>query len=99
MPRPDIGTIECGICGHPEAHVRESERGFAYTLCEECGHQGFTRSAFADNKLRAKMQPIESKPEPEKKPAPAPKPEPEKKPAPAPKPEPKKETEADDWEI
>lgn len=53
-----IGHVVCQACGE-QAEVRTQKNGRAYTLCQhpDCGFQGFTRSASADAKLRAKMTP------------------------------------------
>lgn len=70
-----IGHVTCQACGE-QAEVRTQKNGRAYTLCQhpDCGFQGFTRSASADAKLRAKMTPKAAAPAAEQKPAPAAKP-------------------------
>lgn len=55
MARADIGEINCPICGMSGAHVRETERGRAYIVCDECVVQIFARGAESDKKIRAAM--------------------------------------------
>lgn len=77
MARPDIGLISCPVCGKSGAHVRETERGRAYILCDECNVQIFSRGVESDKIIKANIEStIESKiestaekrGEPEKKP-------------------------------
>lgn len=76
--------MDCPTCGHGGAHVRESVRGRPYVVCEECGHQLFSRGDKSAALIRAKMRPVtalpavappaqDTKPEtkPEAKPAPS----------------------------
>jgi hypothetical protein len=81
-----LGVIKC-TCGE-EAEVREAASGLAYSVCDWCNVQTFTRSKRSDKNLRERMTAVTSDP-----PAPAakPKPTPAQKPKPAPKP-----TEGDD---
>lgn len=78
MAKESIGTVACQACGE-QAEVRIQKNGRAYVLCNDpmCGFQGFTRSAHADQKLRAKMTPSankENSPAPDPAPQPAPQP-------------------------
>lgn len=73
MARPDIGLISCPICGKSGAHVRETDKGRAYILCEECNVQIFSRGFESDKIIKANLDliiepPPEKKEEPEKKP-------------------------------
>ena len=92
MAKENIGTIECTVCGFPDAAVRESKNGLAYIMCEDCGNQSFCRSVSCDEKLRARMQPVGS----EKKTS-NDKPEVKKEDTPKPTPQPKQEEEDSDW--
>lgn len=56
MPRENIGEMDCPVCGHPGAHVRESKAGRPYVLCEECGHQTFCRGEKSAAIVRGKMR-------------------------------------------
>lgn len=69
MAKTSIGTIDCPACGNP-AEVRETKHGRAYALCQdtECGFQGFTRSAGADQKMRSRMKPHAAAPAPQEAP-------------------------------
>lgn len=58
MARADIGLIACPICGMSGAHVRETDKGRAYILCEECNVQIFARGAESDKSIRAAMVPM-----------------------------------------
>lgn len=81
MAKESIGTVACPACSE-QAEVRTQKNGRAYVLCNDpmCGFQGFTRSAHADLKLRAKMTPSANK---ENSPAPAaPQPPPQPQPQP-----------------
>ncbi len=92
MANDNIGVIECPSCNE-DAYVRESKKGWAYVVCVECGYQGFSRSDYADNKIRSKMRPVNEGPDPKKtEPAPEPKPEPKLEPK-------KAEEKDDDWGI
>jgi len=80
MANPDLGFIPCPCCDEP-APVREAKGGKVYFVCTSpvCGTQGFTRSADADKKLRAKMKPIQAEKKAVDAPVPVPAPQPRAK--------------------
>lgn len=94
MANPDIGTITCPCCDFAGAHVRQTAKGRAYIVCDECSSQTFARGSVSDASVRRRMIPIVAVPV---QPDPAPDTPPEKKPkkrtaaavSPAPTPEPK----------
>lgn len=57
MPNPNIGTITCPACDFPDAAVRESAKGKAYVVCDECGSQTFARGEKSDASIRRRMKP------------------------------------------
>lgn len=57
MARADIGEIDCPICGKSGAHVRETDKGRAYVVCDECVVQIFARGPASDKAIRAAMKP------------------------------------------
>lgn len=57
MANENIGTITCPAC-ELDASVRNSKKGKAYIVCEDCGYQGFARGHDADKHIRTRMTPI-----------------------------------------
>lgn len=94
MANPDIGLIVCPCCDFAGAHVRQTAKGRAYIVCDDCSSQTFARGSVSDASIRRRMLPIAAVPV---QPDPAPDTPPEKKPKkrtaaavpPAPTPEPK----------
>lgn len=74
MVNKNIGLIKCSECDCSEVPVREANtaKSFAYSICPECGNQSFCRSVLCDEKLRARMRPVDA---PIATETPAPKPE------------------------
>jgi len=59
VAKETIGYVKCSECGEPQAAVRMSSRSFAYSVCPNCGKQGFCRSKMCSDSLLNRMQPIE----------------------------------------
>lgn len=56
---PDIGYIDCPICGFDGAPVREQKISRrAYINCEECGTQIFSRWTQSNRLIRSRMKPV-----------------------------------------
>ena len=57
MANANVGVCVCPCCDLPGAAVRRAatKNAFAYVICEDCGYQGFARSAAASEKILAKI--------------------------------------------
>lgn len=72
-----IGHVDCPICGHAGAQIKEDKNGRAYIHCTfACSWQGITRNNYQSDQLKARMRPCTvptvTVPEPAAPQAPAP---------------------------
>lgn len=58
MQKNVIGHVECPVCDHADAQVKEDKNGHAFIFCPDCAAQTFTRNEFRDRRLRARMRPV-----------------------------------------
>jgi hypothetical protein len=53
-----IGHVNCPICGHDHAQIKEDKNGRAYIHCAfACSWQGITRNNYQSDQLKARMRP------------------------------------------
>jgi len=53
-----IGHVDCPICGHNGAQIKEDKNGRAYIHCTfACSWQGITRNNYQSDQLKARMRP------------------------------------------
>jgi hypothetical protein len=57
MANPDIGLIVCPCCDFAGAHVRQTAKGRAYIVCDDCSSQTFARGSVSDSSIRRRMTP------------------------------------------
>jgi hypothetical protein len=97
MANPDIGLIVCPCCDFPGAHVRQTAKGRAYIVCDDCASQTFARGSVSDASIRRRMTPAAVQPDPAPDDPPASKPAKRKTAAPAPAPTQPHKPETDDF--